>query len=138
MPEYVNKENILKTARLLADESPIESTDLAAYLEISNQSAAGLLRWNYASIGLECEKIQSDPSQIPRRLYSVKGKTDESYLLKKSQKISEIKKNLCLEPQKKKKAVVRNSNIEPQKRNGNKIPYYIMEMAKQSENRRKK
>ena len=96
------------------------------------------MRWNYLSIGLEVEKIQSDPSQKPRDLYFMAGKTDESYLLKKRQKISEIRKGSCLEPQKKKKTESCELKLEPQKRNENRIPYYIMNLAQQSANRGKK
>jgi hypothetical protein len=118
-------------------ERPIEYTDLAKYLGISVQSAAGYLRWNYDDIGLEVEKIQPNPLLIPRCVYSVAGKTDESYLLKKKQMISEIRKTLDTKKPVKKETVDYDSRHEPTKKNENKVPYYIMELAKQSESRRK-
>jgi hypothetical protein len=133
-----DKEKILSTARLLAEEGPIENTDLASYLKISKQSAAGYLRRNYLSIGLEVEKIHLGPSQSPRPIYYVSGKTDESYLLKKRQKKSEILKKLRITPPVKKDTGNFDLNHEPNKKNENRIPYHVLNLAEHSANRTKK
>jgi hypothetical protein len=138
MLEQDYKEKVLKTARLLAEKDPIEHTDIASYLGVSKQSVAGCLRWNYGSIGLEVEKIQLNQLQTPRYVYSMAGKIDESYLLKKTLKISEIRKTLGIKQPAKKEIGNYDSKHEPIKRNDNRVPSRILDLAVESQNRRKK